>query len=362
MSEKHRQWYLDNGFVASHAEPCLFVCDHALGKCIVAAYVDDCCWVFENEKVEQHFVELYQKTFRADFAQCSRFLNMRVQHDVEQKKVTVDQAEYIRTVAAELLPSSELAKPCASPYSVDFARITSHEARAVNAQVRGKDPLLLKRYQVIVGVIMYVALASRPDIVYAAGMLARSLAAPTPALYSAAQRVVKYLYHTADLAMQYDGSLGLEPVAVCDSDWNERHSTAGWAAFIAGIPVSYASKKERCIALSSTEAEIIAASMCACDVAYVREILEHLGYSPSGPTAICCDNKGVTDIARDPMSVNALKHVKRRHFFVREMQEAAEVMMVPVASAWNVADIFTKALSEPRFTGLAKRLRGSFTM
>ena len=48
FSEKHRRWYLNNGFRASHAEPCLFACDHELGKCIVAAYVDDCCWVFEN--------------------------------------------------------------------------------------------------------------------------------------------------------------------------------------------------------------------------------------------------------------------------------------------------------------------------
>ena len=126
--------------------------------------------------------------------------------------------------------------------------------------------------------------------------------------------------------------------------------------------MSYASRKEKCVALSSTEAEIIAASMCACDVAYVREILQHIGYAPRGPTAVCCDNKGVTDIARDPMSTNALKHVRRRHFFVRELQDAEEVLMVPVATAANVADVFTKALSEPRFASLAKRLRGFFTM
>ena len=70
----------------------------------------------------------------------------------------------------------------------------------------------------------------------------------------------------------------------------------------------------------------------------------------------------MTDIARDPMSTHALKHVKRRHFFVREMQDAEEVMMVPVASAANVADIFTKALSEPRFTSLAKKLHGYFSI
>ena len=132
--------------------------------------------------------------------------------------------------------------------------------------------------------------------------------------------------------------------------------------FVARIPVAYASKKERCVALSSTEAETIAASMCACDVVYVRTLLEHLGFPPMGPTAICCDNKGVTDIARDPVSTTALKHVKRRHFFIRELQDAGDVKMVPVSSAMNVADVFTKCLSESRFVALAKQLRGLFTM
>ena len=97
---------------------------------------------------------------------------------------------------------------------------------------------------------------------------------------------------------------------------------------------------------------------------YLYEIclVSKLTLPPEGPTAICCDNKGVTDIARDPVSTNALKHVKRRHFFVRELQDAGEVVMVPVASSANVADVFTKALAEPRFTGLAKRLRGCFSM
>ena len=59
---------------------------------------------------------------------------------------------------------------------------------------------------------------------------------------------------------------------MCDSNWGEQHSTAGWSVFVAGISVAYASKKERCVALSSTEAEIIAASICACDVVYVRTL------------------------------------------------------------------------------------------
>ena len=161
--------------------------------------------------------------------------------------------------------------------------------------------MLLKKYQIIIGVIMYIALASRPDSFRCRDAGQISHVTDTCALHAAAWRVLQYLYHTADFAMVVDGSLGLEPVAMCDSDWGVKHSTAGWAVFVAGIPVAYASKKERCVALSSTESEIIAASMCACDVVYVRTLLEHMGCAPLAPTAICCDNKGVTSIARDPV-------------------------------------------------------------
>ena len=74
FSEMHRKWFKDNGFESSHAEPCLFVCNHELGKCIVAMYVDDCCWVFENSEVEKHFSDRYKASFKADLAECSRFL------------------------------------------------------------------------------------------------------------------------------------------------------------------------------------------------------------------------------------------------------------------------------------------------
>ena len=59
-----------------------------------SVYVGDCGWVFENEAVEEHFTELHRAEFRADFAECARFLNMRLRHDPKQRTVTIDQAEY----------------------------------------------------------------------------------------------------------------------------------------------------------------------------------------------------------------------------------------------------------------------------
>ena len=96
--------------------------------------------------------------------------------------------------------------------------------------------------------------------------------------------------------------------------------------------------------------------MAACDVMYLRALLEHMGLAQTGATRLLIDNKGVTDIARDPVSTTALKHVKRRHFFVREVQQAGEIIAVPVGSNQNIADIFTKETKPVRFGELCKRL------
>ena len=78
-----------------------------------------------------------------------------------------------------------------------------------------------------------------------------------------------------------------------------------------------------------------------------------------GPTALHVDNSGAVAIARDPMSTNALKHVRRRHFFVREMEENGDVRVLPVESAKNVADVLTKAMPTPKFAAFSRRLRGA---
>ena len=79
--------------------------------------------------------------------------------------------------------------------------------------------------------------------------------------------------------------------------------------FVCGGLLLFSSKKEKCVALSSTEAEIVASSMATCDIMYMRSVFEHMKMKLDGPTRLFVDNKGVVDIARDPLSTTALKHV-----------------------------------------------------
>ena len=123
-----------------------------------------------------------------------------------------------------------------------------------------------------------------------------------------------------------------------------------------GAAVAWASKRERCVTLSSTEAELVAASMAACDLMYIRILLSDLGVSLPRASTLYCDNSGAVAIAKSPLTTTSLKHVLRRHFFVREACEAGEVDIVHVPTADNVADVLTKFVAKPRFDYLVCRL------
>ena len=153
----------------------------------------------------------------------------------------------------------------------------------------------------------------------------------------------------------------MQAIAYVDADWSVTNSTAGWAIWVGGAPVIYASKKEKCVALSSTESEIVAASMATCDVLYLRMVTEFMGFPQHGATPLYIDNKGVGDIARDPISTTALKHVKRRHFFVREIQDSGEITVMSVESNHNLSDILTKEMKPARYSEMSRRLfKGPF--
>ena len=141
-----------------------------------------------------------------------------------------------------------------------------------------------------------------------------------------------------------------------DSDWTTRRSTTGFAFFLGGAVISYLSKKQPTIAMSSTEAEIMAASQGALEAIYLRMLLADLGHISNGPTDLYVDNKGVIDISQDYLANERTKHIERRHLKIRELVLDAILRIQYIASADNIADIFTKPLDKKTFIPLRTKL------
>jgi len=110
------------------------------------------------------------------------------------------------------------------------------------------------------------------------------------------------------------------------------------------------------VSLSSTEAEIIAASTCACEIMYVRKLLEEMGFDMSQPTTLYVDNSGAVELARDHKSCKRSRHVDRRFFKVREWQALGHISVQHIDTKLNPADLLTKAIDKEAFVRHRARL------
>ena len=135
-----------------------------------------------------------------------------------------------------------------------------------------------------------------------------------------------------------------------DASWLVRNSTSGRVSLWCEAALSWASRTQHSIALSSCEAEIVALSEAAKDVVYFRRFLR--GLNPlyiSGPTSLATDNKGARDSSYNPTNHDRMKHVARRHYFIRDMVENFEIVVPYVNTADNIADFFTKPVEGAKF-------------
>lgn len=209
------------------------------------------------------------------------------------------------------------------------------------------------------GALIYAVPACRVDCAYAIGILARCLTYPTAEMDAAADRVLVYLAQHADDGVVFDSNATAPHLhAYSDSDWSVEHSTSGWAIMFGGAAIGYGSKRQHSVALSSTEAEIIAASQAAAEVIYFRGLLRELGYDMSEPTVLHVDNSGAVELSKDIKSCQRSRHVERRYFFVREQVALGEIVVKYCHTAKNHADALTKPLDSKVYVQHVEGLMG----
>jgi len=176
-------------------------------------------------------------------------------------------------------------------------------------------------------------------------MLARCLTFPTEELDEAADRVIAYLHQHRHAAVVYSKcSEGATPHAYSDSDWAVQPSTTGWIILVAGACVAYASKRQLCISLSSTEAEVMAASAAATEIVYQRGLMREMGVILTDPTVLYVDNTSAIALVRNSKSCVRTRHIERRFLKIRELVEAGLIDVKYVNTLENHADVLTKAL------------------
>ena len=217
-------------------------------------------------------------------------------------------------------------------------------------------PELVKPFQERCGSLMYSCNSCRPDICFTVHSLCRVMSRPSPACLRELDYVFAYLHKTRSLGITYDAVP--TPVAgKSDASFEVHNSTSGWTINWQSATISWGSRRQKCTALSSCEAEIIALSEACKDMIFYRRMLSRLSPdSVTGPVELATDNKSALNLAYNPEHHDKTKHVERRHFFVRDMVEQMHVRVPYVPTDENESDFFTKALDKTKFLYFRSKL------
>ncbi|CAK9816498.1 Retrovirus-related Pol polyprotein from transposon TNT 1-94 [Anthophora quadrimaculata] len=214
-------------------------------------------------------------------------------------------------------------------------------------------------YRELIGSLMYLAAATRPDITYAVSYLSQFLTCYDKTHWAATKRVLRYLKHTMDLSIEYGPTD--EPLkGYVDADWAncpaDRRSYTGYAYVLANGAISWNSRKQQTVALSSTEAEYMALAEAAKEAVFLRAFLVELGFQQLAGVNIYNDNIGASRIADNPVFHNRTKHIDVRHHFVRDLIRDGRITLGHISTGDMPADVLTKALPRARHVACRGRL------
>ncbi|KAL7584067.1 hypothetical protein Lser_V15G45598 [Lactuca serriola] len=203
-------------------------------------------------------------------------------------------------------------------------------------------------YRSTVGGLRYLT-HTHPDISFAVGVVSRYMERPTTKHLQAVKGILRYVKGTLDYGLKYSrGRKEVVIVGYTDSDLgndvNDRRSTGGMAFYVNGNLITWASQKHICVALSSCEAEFMAATLAACQGIWLRRLLREITGQTVPPVTMMVDNRSSLDLMKNPVFHGRSKHIDIRFHFIRECIENGEITMSHVSSKEQKADILTKTL------------------
>ena len=335
------------GFVPSTSDPCIYM-DAGGARFHIGVFVDDMVLAGQNEeRIAKMKDDLSHKFDIKDMGRLHYFLGMTVVQDETQGSVWIGQPLYTESVLKRF--GMQDCKPVATPVDVSTKLVTATKEECVDQRL----------YQSAVGSLMYLSVSTRPDIAYAVSNLARFSSNPTENHWKALKRVLRYLRGTVNFGILYSPNSSPECIGFSDADWagdtNDRKSTSGYLFILSGGAVTWKSKKQSCVALSTAEAEYIALSSAAQESVWLRQLTSDLGSPPKAQMTLFEDNQSAIAMSKNPQFHGRTKHVEIKHHFIREQVNEGNVKLEYCPSEEQTADMFTKGLSREQFCRLRSK-------
>src|SRR5258706_10951710 len=209
-------------------------------------------------------------------------------------------------------------------------------------------------YQSMLGSLMYTAIGTQPDIMFAIHYLSQHSIALGEKHLNVMKHVYHYLNGTLDLGLLFYGNqFNCDLVSFSDSDWagdpNTQRLVSGYAFLFCGAIITWSVKKQPTIALLSTEAEYMAMTHSGKEVIFLNHLFNDLEIPIQLPISLLVDNQSVIALAENPIFHARSKHIEVRHHWMHQKTRDGTIQLEYVPTVDQVADIFTKLLNSEKF-------------
>lgn len=342
LKQSSRQWNLklknvliQMGYEQSKAEPCLF----KNGVSTILCFVDDIL-IFESNKNRLNKIKSYlqdQFTMK-DLGEVKDLLGMRISRD--DNNIYIDQKTYINQILNKF--QMQDCNPVKTPMEPGI--ILDKPAR--NEEISNVP------YMQLIGCLTYLSICTRMDIANSVSRLAQFNNSHSLLHWNAAKRILRYLKGTSDMKLAYpvscENKTEFTLSAYADSDFSnnllDRKSFTGYVVKLGNAPISWESKKQSTVALSTAEAEYMALAESAKEVKFENLVFTEIMQIENSAVEIFSDSQSAISLTKNELVNRKTKHIDIRYHFIRQLVMTNEIRISHVAGDENIADIMTKPL------------------
>jgi len=343
LKQAPRQWYerlsnflLSHGYERGKTDKTLFVKKALNDIILVQVYVDDIIFGSTDQNLCKQFVAAKQGEFEMSMmGELNYFLGLQIKQ--LNHGTFLSQTKYCKELLKKF--DMENCKEISTPMAINCYLDSDEKGTNVDQT----------KYRGLIGSLLYLT-TSRPDIMFSVCLCAR---------FHCSKENSEIPTGTTTVGLWYPSEVSLDLVGYSDSDFAgckiDRKSTSGTCHLLGSSLISWHSKKQACVALSTTEAEYVSAGSCCAQSLWIKQQLSDFGLNLS-KIPLLCDNTSAINLTKNPVQHSRTKHIEIRHHFIRDHVNNGDCEIQFVSTENQLADLFTKPLNKERFNFLRNEL------
>jgi hypothetical protein len=352
LKQSGREWNKEfdskmksSDFHCLKSDPCVYVRRDVNGISIITVWVDDLLlFASSDEGMQQMKADIKSHWETTDMGDPSKIVGIEITQTDDS--ITISQQKYIEAILQR--EHMENANPVTVPLDPNIK---------IGPNPEGNEGNRSNSFAKLLGELQFLANATRPDIAHTINRLAAYTANPSPQHMGALKRVLRYLAGTKGYGITYKNSpesttdnynlfSGYADAAYGNQDGLK--STSGYVFIATGGAITWCSKKQTTVALSTTEAEYVALGEAAREASWLRNLYGELGYPQIKPTLIRGDNNGSIAMARNPQFHQRSKHIAIRWHLIRDLVNDGILTIEECRDPEQTADVLTKPLARTK--------------